>query len=519
MLPNLAHALAWLKAHPEAVQSLRRGLERETLRFNTNNYLSKDDHPHELGSPLTHSWITTDFSENLMEFVTPVKDNAEQLVDFLGDLHKFTYQYLGNDHLWPMSMPCFIGDESNIRLAQYGPSNVGRYKTLYREGLKNRYGSLMQTIAGIHYNFSFSDNYWVQRFPNLNESERSVMQSKRYLNLIRNYLRYGWVIPYLFGASPAICKCFLQGEQSPHNFVEEDEFYYLPYATSLRLSDLGYTTDTQQNLGITYNDLQEYCDALYKACHQPWAAFADIDKKAEKVGHPLQLNSNILQFEAEFYSWIRPKQITKGDERVTSALSKRGIQYVEARVLDVNPYAEVGITTEQIHFLDLFMIWCELAEAPEMSEKEQQCCQHNWGRVILEGRKPNQTISCGGQKESLQFTGEKVFSDLLQVADVLDSTHAGKPYRKVCEELLPKFANPEQTLSARVLNDCLTSGLGHFAKMQALEFKQQIIERGYQILNEKELKAEVIQSRHKTAQIEESDAVSFTDYLTIKNGI
>ncbi|KGQ71565.1 glutamate--cysteine ligase [Chelonobacter oris] len=517
MLPKLDTALAWLKEHPQAVQHFKRGLERETLRFLPNKHLALTPHPPHLGSALCNPWITTDFAESLLEFVTPVRETAGELSDFLHDLHRFTLENMGQERFWPMSMPCFIDDESEIVLAQYGNSNPGRFKTLYREGLKNRYGALMQTIAGIHYNFSFDDNYWLARFGAAEDPQRKDQLSARYLNIIRNYLRYGWIIPYLFGASPAICSCFLQGRQTDMPFEQSEHgFLYLPYATSLRLSDLGYTTDTQSNLGINYNRLEQYITALRAATRRPEPHFARID---QQDGQHHQLNANVLQIEAEFYAQIRPKRVTLEGERAVAALERGGIQYVEVRSLDVNPYAAVGISQQQIYFLDLFMLWCELAEAEPMGDAEQQCCRKNWNKVILAGRQPGQTvgIGCDSTEYSLQAMGETIFDDLLQLAQVVDCVGQEHGYTSICRELRKAFADPALTLSARVLADYHKIGIGAFGEQQAEKFKQQFLTQPYRTLSRQQLQQLAQQSVEKQQAMERADSLSFDDYLAQQN--
>ncbi|MGL5154498.1 MAG: glutamate--cysteine ligase, partial [Aeromonas veronii] len=143
-----------------ALKGIRRGIERECLRITPDGRLAQSDHPRALGSALTHPNITTDYSESLLEFITPATDSIDSLMEQLGDIHHHVIQHLGDERIWPLSMPCFVGGEESIRLAQYGSSNIGKMKTLYRQGLKNRYGSLMQVIAGVHFNFSMPDSFW-----------------------------------------------------------------------------------------------------------------------------------------------------------------------------------------------------------------------------------------------------------------------------------------------------------------------------------------------------------------------
>ena len=241
MIPDVSKALSWLEAHPKVLCGIHRGIERETLRVTPDGHLAATGHPVELGKSLTHKWITTDFAESLLEFITPVDDNIDHTLHFLSDLHRYTARHLTNERMWPMSMPCFIEAEDKITLAQFGTSNVGRFKTLYREGLKNRYGALMQTISGVHYNFSLPIEFW-QAWANITDEETGKEAiSDGYLRLIRNYYRFGWIIPFFFGASPAICGSFLKGRKTNLPFENTPKgAKYLPYATSLRLSDRLY---------------------------------------------------------------------------------------------------------------------------------------------------------------------------------------------------------------------------------------------------------------------------------------
>lgn len=265
MIPDVSKALSWLEAHPEALNGIQRGIERETLRVTPEGSIAETLHPEELGKALTHKWITTDFAEPLLEFITPVDKSIGHSLAFLRDLHRYTARQMHNERMWPLSMPCFIENEDKITLAQYGSSNVGRFKNLYREGLKNRYGALMQTIAGVHYNFSLPIEFW-QAWAGVKDAESGKAQiSDGYLRLIRNYYRFGWVIPYLFGASPAICGSFLKDRDTKLTFEKTaGGTYYLPYATSLRMSDLGYTNKSQSDLNITFNDLDSYVAGLKK---------------------------------------------------------------------------------------------------------------------------------------------------------------------------------------------------------------------------------------------------------------
>ena len=181
------------------------GIEKEGLRVDRSGQLSQRPHPEGLGSALTSSNITTDFSESLVELITPVYADPETAIDFLKDLHSFTYCHLGDELLWAGSMPCRIPDPALIPIARYGSSNIGQMKYVYRLGLEYRYGKMMQSIAGIHYNFSLSEDFWRALQTSLeNTDDLRRFRSASYFKMIRNFRRHSWLLLYLFGASPAL---------------------------------------------------------------------------------------------------------------------------------------------------------------------------------------------------------------------------------------------------------------------------------------------------------------------------
>ena len=187
----------------------RKGIEKECLRLDPSGHLSHAPHPVALGSALTNRFVTTDFSEALLEFVTPAFESTWEALHFLCDIHQFTYDRLGDELLWVASMPCRIPPEADIPLARYGSSNVGQMKTIYRRGLGYRYGRHMQTIAGVHFNYSLPEQFWPGYQSILgDQSDTCEFRSEQYLGLVRNFRRFGWLILYLFGSSPAMCKSF-----------------------------------------------------------------------------------------------------------------------------------------------------------------------------------------------------------------------------------------------------------------------------------------------------------------------
>lgn len=515
MIPDTSQALSWLEANPEVLQGIRRGIERETLRITTDGNLAETTHTVSFGAALTHQWITTDFAEAMLEFITPVDTNIDHLLIFLRDLHRYTARKLSDENMWPLSMPYFVKAQQNIKPATYGSSNIGRFKALYRKGLKNRYGALMQTISGVHYNFSLPLIFWQKRVGVIDEKSGKEEISTGYFRLIRNYHRFGWVIPYLFGASPTICPSFLKKIETSLTFKYQNGLYYLPYATSLRLSDLGYTNKMQSNLVVLCNDLVSYVEGLKRAINTPSATFAALE--LQKNTDYLQLNTNVLQIENELYTSIRPKRVTRTGESLSDALLHSGIEYIEVRSLDINPFSPIGVEAIQIRFLDLFLVWCALVNIPEMSADELLGTRKNWNRVILEGRKPEQTIDVGCSVEQpLNEVGKILFADLRRIARVFDGKD-NQTYQQVCDELVAFFDNPNLTYSTRILcklqqkkQESITSNPGlDLAKY----YHQMLRNEPFQLLTEKQLSDEHHASLQRQYTLEQEDKLDFENYL------
>ena len=464
-MTDFAARLEKVARNPEVFNNFSRGVERETLRYKQGGNLATSPHPAGLGSAYSNKWITTDFAESLLEFITPVSQDIDTLIGQLEDIHHFTQTKLDGEKMWPLSMPCYVCDESIINLAQYGSSNSGKMKTLYREGLKRRYGSLMQIISGVHFNFSFPDSFWDALYGEQSEQERQASKSEGYFALIRNYYRFGWLIPFFYGASPALCSSFIKGRETDLPFENIGETLYLPQATSLRLSDLGYTNSEQGALKIGFNSIEEYLSGLNNAIRTPSEKFAELGVKVD--GEYRQLNSNVLQIENELYAPIRPKRVTQSGEKPSEALTRGGVEYIEVRSLDVNPYSSVGIDKDQVRFLDVFLTWAALSDSDPMDFCEQSCWRENWNKVVVEGRKVGLElqIGCKGEILTLQDWAKRVFVELIQVAEKMDEALGGDAYQAVCFKLLSWIDNPELTLSGQVLADTKNhQGLGNLGR-------------------------------------------------------
>lgn len=499
------------------LKGIRRGIEKESLRVNTDANLAQTAHPNSLGSALTHAQVTTDFAEALMEFITPAGSEAEATLGVLADIHRHVYRHLGEELLWPLSMPCTVETEDEIELAQYGHSNVGKMKTLYRQGLKNRYGSRMQIIAGVHYNFSMPENFW-PAWQGIKGDRQPLQEfiSESYLGLTRNFLRLGWLVPYLFGASPAVGSSFLKNARSklPLETLGQ-ETRYLPNATSLRMSELGYNTKAQDNLAVSYNSLPEFVNGLRQAASQPNAAFEKIGVK--RHGTYRQLNANTLQDESELYAPIRLKRVTKPGEKISDALQARGVEYVEVRSLDVNPYAATGIDLEQMRFLDIFLTYCLLKNSPRLFRRQQRTAKQNLNKVATCGRDLSLQLIDGQTPKSLEAWAEEIFADLAEVARLLDNADQGENFQAALNYQQQKLSNPELTPSARMLTDMQEQGLevNELAMNLANKHRRTLLETGYRQMPADEFTKEAVSSWHKQWGLEEADTLSFDDFLRL----
>jgi len=489
------------------------GIERECLRVDAAGQLALTPHPQALGSALTHAQITTDYSESLLEFITPAEPDAAQTLADLEQIHRAAYSQLGDELLWSPSMPCPLPSEEQIPIARYGSSNIGKLKYVYRQGLALRYGKSMQCIAGIHYNFSLPEAIWplLQSLDGDQQSARDY-QSARYIGLIRNFRRYSWLLMYLFGASPALDAGFLRGR--PHQLQQLDaDTLYLPYATSLRMSDLGYQSSAQSGLTPCYNDLNSYIHSLRQAVATPYPAYAEIG--TQKDGQWLQLNTNVLQIENEYYSSIRPKRVTDTGERPIQALVARGVQYVEARCLDINPFLPLGIDLVEARFLDAFLLFCALQDSPLLSSEECHAATGNFLKVVKEGRRPGLHLQHQGQPIELKLLAQQLLDSIQPVAALLDQGYGGQAHADSLAQQRAKVADPSLTPSAQVLAKLREHGesFAQFSLRQSRVHAEYLRSQPLSAAEQAAFSASVNESLAAQARMEGEPAGSFEDFV------
>lgn len=496
---------------------LRRGLEKEGLRVDSEGRIAQSLHPRPLGSKLTHPHITTDYSEALLEYITPVTCRPADAMAFLGDLHRFSYRYLGDELIWPASMPARLDGNDSIPIADYGASNVGTMKRVYRQGLDVRYGRIMQSIAGVHYNISLPDDLWtlLRDLEGVEDTPLNDYRSQRYFGLIRNFRRHSWLLLYLFGASPAIDRSFLPDGNIPDKLEPHgEETLVSRYATSLRMSDLGYQNKVQEQLKICFNSLSNYVNTLRHAISTPWPAYEALGVNANGDWH--QLNANILQIENEYYSDIRPKRVARHDETPSQALEARGVEYIEVRCLDLNPLLTLGVDETQIHFIDTFVMWCLLSESPWIPDAECDTLDDNRQLVVERGRDPELRLNHAGNARSVADWGGEILDEMRGVAELLDALEEGTPHADAVAAMAPRLDDPALTPSGQLLarlqanGEELSDAILSIAREQAEQLRHEAIDPGRERLFE-----ELIETSHQQqTQIEDADRVAFADFLS-----
>jgi glutamate--cysteine ligase len=501
-LNNIKEGLRRLS--PAVLSGIRRGIEKESLRTSADGYLATTPHPVALGSTLTHPHITTDFSESQLELITGVHTSVEACLEELTYIHQVVYRALGDEMLWCASMPCALPPDDSLPIGRYGTSNVGRAKTVYRTGLSYRYGRRMQMISGIHYNFSLPDGAW--------PFAGSGRPNETYFALIRNFRRNAWLLLYLFGVSPAVCAGFVAGRKHELREFSPDTLF-LPHATSLRMGRLGYQSDAQSALAGSYNCLESYGASLYDALTRPYPPYEKIGIRDD--GEYRQLATTLLQIENEFYGKIRPKRVIRPGERPLHALRERGVEYVEVRLMDLDPFCAIGISAATIRLLDIFLLHCLLTESPPDTPDEIAAMGRNQNRVAAHGREPGLCLERNGRDVRLVEWGRQVLAECEPIATALDAAHGSTAYRAA--RLAAESALQDAALapSARALGEMqehydgshlrfvLAQSLRHAAELRKLPLSPEVEGRFAQLAQE---------SLEEQRGIEAADTMSFEAY-------
>jgi glutamate--cysteine ligase len=485
---------------PATLKGMRRGVEKESLRAHADGALALTPHPAALGAALTHPHITTDFSESQVELITGVHDSVQACLDELTQLHQFTYHVLqeaGDEMLWVSSMPCGLPPDETIPIGLYGSSNIGRSKSVYRVGLSHRYGRRMQTISGIHYNWSMPE-----------------VSSEAYFALIRNFRRHAFLLLYLFGASPAVCSSFVAGRAHELQALNGHTMY-MPYGTSLRMGRLGYQSDAQASIAVSFNSLDGYGASLQEALTRPYPAYEAFGVR-NLGGDYNQLSTSLLQIENEFYGTIRPKRVIRPGERPLHALRERGVEYVEVRLMDLDPFIPVGITAQTMRFLDVFLLHCLLSYSPPDTPREIVETSHSRDRVAARGREPGLRLERDGREVPMVDWGMELLQEFAPIAARLDAVHGGEHHRQALAAARAGLEDAGTLPSARVLaamsrefDDSFTG----FAHEQSLQTRRTLLSLPFPAQQQARFRAMAQRSVQDQKKIEAADTVPFDIYL------
>ncbi len=507
------------RAGDAALRTPTMGVERECLRVDPQGGIAKTPHPQALGAALTNPFVTTDYSEALLELITPPCRGAGATFEFLTDIHQFVDARLDDEEqLWPSSMPCVVNGDADVPIAHYGSSNVGMMKRIYRVGLGHRYGRTMQAIAGVHFNYSPPPAVWNAWYGEDRFSDRQRLVSNDLLGMVRNLRRYGWLMLYLYGASPAVCRTFF-GERADAlqtlGLESLDEYTaYLPYATSLRMSDLGYSNKAQASVQVSANSLDEYIEGLTHAITTPWPDYEQIGVRVE--GEYRQLNANLLQIENEYYSLVRPKRVAQSGESPMQALRRGGVEYVELRALDVDPFTPAGVSEEQLLVLEAFMLYCLTVDSPPISPEEAKGIDSNTRQVARRGREPGLRLhGADGSEISLRDEALRLVDGMMSLSDEVFGA-VGADVRQALARQRSAVIEPSLTTSARLLEEMGTRQESFIDAARRLSAWHREALRGRGELApamQAVLEHEVRRSHKRQREIEATDQLSFEQYL------
>lgn len=434
------------------------GIERESQRVNLLGDLALTPHPAVFGDKAENPRITTDFSESQIEMITPPLKSVEEVYNSLNEIRLEVENGINGELLWPLSMPPRLPDEDRIPIARFPDSEEGRDIEAYRNGLALRYGKKMQMISGIHYNFSLSEKLVDFLYEQFGENkEKRTFIDEMYFALTRNFLRYRWLLIYLFGASPSsdstydsvISKELKVIEKCCPDCCGRIIHDYDQYAVSLRVSRFGYSNTHQRKHTVHFNSLEEYIHKLRKM-------MATVNKKylllgLNRNGTKIQLNGNVLQKESEFYSSIRVKQSTSKGETQLEALEKRGVKYIEVRILDLNPFEKLGISLQQMVFLQVFLLFCLFEQSDSIAAEELEKINSNHHLVSLFGRKKDLMLHRYDEGSiSLKDFGVQVFDKLRHVAELMDKNAKNSKYKDSVENEYQKLFDMSLLPSDRI---------------------------------------------------------------------
>ncbi len=437
-----------LKKNPNPFIQGNFGLEKENLRVKEGGRLDQSDHPVSKSDPF-YDAIVKDFAVSQVEFVTkPMKTPGAALDEMKRLQDHFLETY--DSHLWPFSMPCHIDKEEDIRIAEFDDSEEGRAARGYREMLAQRHGKKMQLISGVHYNFSYSDDLvaMYQKLYMPDALNMKQVKNNLYFHVARNLLRYKWLLIYLYGASPFVDASYKEDVTKELKSIEhccaccnEAHTFYEDYGTSLRMSRYGYHNKLQEEMSISYNHLEEYIEHMRNGIDQ-----------------------GILQKESEYYAPLRFKNSKGIKGSMLNALEADGVEYLELRLFDLNPYEVYGMTEEQMYLTHLFLVCSIIKSSPWISKEEMNQIYANGQLVSLFGRKEGQEVFYRGDYHTIPKLGSQILEDLREIASLLDRNDPNGPYLRAVKSAEEVLADPTMLISSKLTKELLTDGLSYIGQ-------------------------------------------------------
>ena len=415
------------------------GLEKENVRVTERGNLALTPHPKAFGDREKNAYIKTDFSESQLEMVTPVCNTLEEVYSFICNLNKVvSLEIMENgEFLWPQSNPPILPREEEIPIAKLS----NREDELYRENLSYKYGKKKQVISGIHYNFSFKEEFIKLLYKELKvEKDFREFKDDIYLRMARNFQKYHWLLIYLTGASPVFHESYIEEIKEEGEKLGEDS-YYIKDDTSLRNSSYGYKN--KKDYYVSYNSIEEYASDIKNLVK---------DKEIQSI--------------KEYYNPIRLKSL--GSEDMLESLLHKGIDYLEVRLLDLDPLSIQGVSKETLYLVHLFMIYTLLKENKEITYKDQEEFFKNHDMVALKGRNEEAVIYENGVPVLLKDKGREILSEMDEIVEILFSNN--EEFKNVIKRALEKINNPHDTISEKLIKDIKEEGYINFHMRLAKEY-------------------------------------------------
>lgn len=415
------------------------GLEKENVRVTERGNLALTPHPKAFGDREKNPYIKTDFSESQLEMVTPVCNTLDEVYSFICNLNKVvSLEIMKNgEFLWPQSNPPILPREEEIPIAKLS----NRADELYRENLSEKYGKKKQVISGIHYNFSFKEEFIKLLYKELKvKKDFREFKDDIYLRMARNFQKYHWLLIYLTGASPVFHESYIDEIKEEGEKLRDDS-YYIKDDTSLRNSSYGYKN--KKDYYVSYNSIEEYASDIKNLVK---------DKEIQSI--------------KEYYNPIRLKSL--GSEDMLESLLNKGIDYLEVRLLDLDPLSIQGVSKETLYLVHLFMIYTLLKENEEITYKEQEEFFKNHDMVSLKGRNEEAVIYENGVPVLLKDKGREILSEIGEIVEILFSSN--EKFKNVIKRALEKINNPNYTISEKLIKDIKEEGYVNFHMRLAKEY-------------------------------------------------